>query len=177
MARLCLDHAHCESVEHGTSGRYAFESDIELAICQFAQEDLINIGHQVMLTKETGVSGCTRLQMAIDWTAKIFLTVHVNSAAAIEEQGMGVFTSRGHDISNAFADILEQELTQMFYGFVRRGLKEPNFEVLNGPFPSALVKWDFVLSLNENAMRADVINQRACGTALARAIQRFIAVH
>ena len=77
MARLCLDHAHCESVEHGTSGRYAFESDIELAICQFAQEDLINIGHQVMLTKETVDSECTRLQMAIDWTAKIFLSTTI----------------------------------------------------------------------------------------------------
>ena len=178
MTRLCLDPAHGYNIEQGMSGRYSFESDIVLAICRFAQEDLINAGHQVMLTREEeDLDLGARVQMAIDWTAKIFLSVHVNSASAIEAEGLEVFTSRGHCISDAFADILVQELEQTFSGLVRRGLREIGFDILKGPFPSAMVEWGFIPNINETAMKGDVANQRAFGSALARAVQRFTSLH
>lgn len=175
--KICLDPGHGDTVDHGAAGRYTIESETALAVCRFLREELLSMGHQVILTREgedPSVSELwSRVQIAIDGGADIFVSFHCNSFADPGAHGMEVFTSRGQDTSDVLADMVEQELAATFPGLTRRGLKEAGYAVLKGPFPSILIEWAFISNPDEEGMMADVGNQKSCAAAIARAIGRF----
>lgn len=178
MSNICFDPGHGDGEDHGASGRFALESEVALAVCQFAREDLIAMGHKVTLTREAEDPSVAelwaRVQIAEDSAADVFVSVHCNSFADPGAHGMEVFSSRAKDQGDVLADYLEQELNATFPGLTRRGLKEAGYAVLKGSMPSALVEWAFISNADEEGMMADVGNQRACGAAIARAVQRFV---
>lgn len=175
--RYCIDPGHGDTFDHGASGRFAQESAITLAVSQRIRDKLVERGHQVVLTREAEDPSVSelwaRVQIAEDFGADAFISIHCNSVDSPQAHGMEVFTSRGQDESDILANYVEQELASAFPGLTRRGLKEAGFGVLKGSMPSILIEWAFISNPEEEGLMADTTNQDMFADAVVAGIERF----
>ena len=74
--RICLDPGHDGVIDPGAVGQGgALESDVALAVCQYAKEFLEANGHQVMLTRSAPDADVTGRSGVDAYTNKLSLTL------------------------------------------------------------------------------------------------------
>lgn len=183
--RICLDPGHDGVIDPGAVGQGGtLESDVALAVCQYAKDFLEANGHEVMLTRSAPDADVNELYvrtaMAQEWGADIFVSVHCNSFSDPETHGFEVWTTRGQDDSDALATALFESIQSNFPQlFGRQDTsdgdvdKEAGFAVLKGGMPSALIELAFVSNPEEELILSNPAYQKLFGLAISTGIQRY----
>lgn len=152
---IVIDPGHGGS-DSGAVGSGLQEKDITLSLSKKIGKILELHGLEVFYTRTTDkfVSLADRAKIARDKKAKVFVSVHVNSAANTAATGLEVWTSKGQDQGDVLATHIGQQLQKDFPSIAFRTDysdgdldKEANFAVLlNKGIPSCLVEYLFIVN-------------------------------
>ena len=183
--RVCLDPGHDGVIDPGAIGQSGtLESDVALAVCQYAKEFLESNGHQALLTRSAPDADVNELYartaMAEEWGADILVSVHCNSFSDPEANGTEIWTTRGQDESDRLAAAVFDEIKNNFPQLTARTDtsdgdedKEAGFAVLKGGMPSTLVELAFISNPEEELLLSTPAYQKLFGYAIATGIQRY----
>lgn len=183
--RVCLDPGHDGVIDPGAVGQGgALESDVALAVCQYAKEFLESNGHQAMMTRSAPDADVNELHvrtaMAQEWGADILVSVHCNSFGDPAAHGTEIWTTRGQDESDRLATAIFDEIRNNFPQLAARtdtsdgdDDKEAGFAVLKGGMPSCLVELAFNSNPEEELLLSNPTYQKLFGYAIATGIQRY----
>lgn len=174
---ICIDIGHtgiCAGCDPGAVGHAGTkEADIVLKVGKLIKEKLSNECN-VMLTRETDDLSIdelwTRVKMAEDFSADLFISLHCNAAESMQAHGYEVFIYTGDTASVPLAQFVYSSIEKAFPEMDGRGIKEARFGVLNGEFPSILVEMAFITNVNEEAILASAEGQEQFAEAIARGI-------
>ena len=145
----------------GATGAYfagVAEKDITLLTSLALEKILLNMGHEVFLTRglDSYVSLSDRAALANAWGADIFISLHCNADA--DDDSAGQPEGRGEEIGvhpadkggKRLAECLAHPVDQIITEHKFRGIKEANFAVLRlSDMPSALVELAFMDNTTE----------------------------
>ena len=183
--RIGLDPGHDGVIDPGAVGQGGtLESDVALAVCQYAKEFLESNGHQVMMTRSAPDADVNELYvrtaMAQEWGADILVSVHCNSFSDPAAYGTEIWTTRGQDDSDRLATAIFDDIRNNFPQLSARtdvsdgdDDKEAGFAVLKGGMPSSLVELAFISNPEEELMLSNPTYQKLFGYAIATGIQRY----
>ncbi|HBT20369.1 MAG TPA: hypothetical protein DEA47_03235 [Peptococcaceae bacterium] len=158
------------------------EKDVVLIIAQRAGEILSSKGATVIYTRtdDTYMGLSQRAELANNYGADVFVSIHCNASLSTEVQGTSTYyyvslsmTQDKIDARRKLAALVQEELVKEL-GRKNLGLKEGNFLVLrNTTMPSILVETAFISNPTEERLLADPSFCRRAGEAIARGIIRY----
>jgi N-acetylmuramoyl-L-alanine amidase len=172
---VCIDPGHGGS-DPGAVGKVPFrlqEKDVTLAVSLFLHDELLQLGHTVILTRKQDrtLSLSARAAFANRFNADLFVSIHANAAASVTPEGMEVFHFPGSARGQFMASRILDRMLEAFPGHKNRGVKEANFAVLRlSRMPAVLVELEFLTHPEQLRFLADEANQRRLANAIAGGI-------
>ena len=157
--KIMLDPGHSGKIEPGACANGLCEADITLSVARKLRDKLSD--HEIMLTRDGDVDNdylTWRAEMANDWGADIFVSIHCNAFADPSAHGVEVWKARNRSANSDIlaADILNRLVTNM--DLANRGVKQENFTVLTATdMPAVLVELAFITNPVEAGM---LLNQQ-----------------
>ena len=153
------------------------EKDINLPVALEVARLLRSRNVPVILTRsdDAPLGLNERAAIANRARARLFVSIHSNSAENSSANGYEVFTARNPDSASvALAEAILQEMAVT--GAANRGVREANFRVLvRTTCPSALVELGFLSNSHEAALLVRDSYQRLLAAAVAKGIVRAMA--
>lgn len=157
------------------------EKDVNLDIAWKVTEILRQQGVEVILTREDDydVGLLPRAQLANDWGATAFVSIHSNASTNRSVGGTSTYTyvpsGQQRDERLYLAQLLQEEMVGALW-LRDIGVLQENFSVLRNTWmPAALCEVAFISNPDEEQLLAsDDFRQRAA-EAIARGITRFLA--
>lgn len=159
------------------------EGDVNLAVSLKLRDKLEALGADVRMTRETdtnvGKVGIpqreelkARADLANEWPAEVFVSVHSNSAANPAAHGTETYHSRQSSLaSRQLAAAVNTEMVAAT-GFRNRGVKAANFYVIkNTTMPGVLVETGFISNAVEEAHLVDPEMQDKMAEAVSRGVE------
>lgn len=158
---IAIDPGHGGSDPGAVGPAGTVEKEHTLAIALYARELLEKSGHQVILTRDTDQDVAfpeatasaelrTRVDIANQAYADIFISIHINAAASAEAHGTETWYYLG---GQAFAAFVQTALSKL--GLADRGVKQANFYVLKHTvMPAILVEIGFISNPQEEQLLA-----------------------
>jgi len=149
----------------GAVGAKSKEAENVLKVALALEKKLIAQGYEVRLSRHTDtyLSLIQRAQLANDWGADIFLSLHDNSAVNKTATGFETYIFNGSVSSNTVR--LQQFLHQAIVsklGLRDRGLKRANFAVIRlTNMPAVLIEYGFISNLDDEKIIAFEIEKQA----------------
>ncbi len=192
--RIMIDPGHWgwDSGAVGPSGVY--ERDVAMAVAQIVAEILQQAGVEAAMTRQPESSLhvvsslnedlTTRVQLANNWPADIFVSIHANSFRDPGAHGMEVYSTPGEGPSDIIAEIVIGELVSAFPNLTLRADtsdgdrdKEAAFYVLQRTtMPAILVEMAFISNPAEEKLLYSAEGQARFAQAIASGILRYIGV-
>ena len=137
---------------HGGDDNGAFwwgykEKNINLNISLFLWRALWFRGYEVKLSRSSdmAVPLADRCQLANDWGADLFVSIHCDAYDALTPSGMTVHIYEFTEISGPLGHAIVEALRRHFPDPRQRGLRYSNFKVLRETnCPAALVECEFL---------------------------------
>lgn len=162
------------------------EADIALVISRLVLRYLTVVGHEVILTRtqweqpETDSLGY-RTELANNWGADTFVSLHCNSAANPSAKGYEVWTSPGYTRGDQLATCIYNQITAEFPDRAGRVDysdgdldKEARFYVLvHTDAPACLVEMAFISNEEEATLLEDTAWQDRYARAIARGVTDY----
>lgn len=171
--KVVLDAGHGGS-DYGAIREGINEKDITLDITQRVASILKSKGYKVALTRadDTYVSLQDRVEFSEKETPEIFVSIHVNSAVAVEPKG--IETHYYHDYSKELARVVQNHLIKDI-DTKDRGLLKSKFYVINHTtVPAILIETGFISNEEErNELVTDSRKQKTA-KAIAEGIIEYI---
>ncbi len=171
--KVVLDAGHGGS-DYGAIREGINEKDITLDITQRVASILKSKGYKVALTRadDTYVSLQDRVEFSENETPEIFVSIHVNSAVAVEPKG--IETHYYHDYSKELARVVQNHLIKDI-NTKDRGLLKSKFYVINHTtVPAILIETGFISNEEErNELVTDSRKQKTA-KAIAEGIIEYI---
>ncbi len=153
------------------------EKDVVLDVAQRVREALVTSGVRVIMTRETDTSVelQDRPRVARQQGATVFVSIHANASTRPASNGSETYYLSPQ--SQVLAQLVQEELTRV-PNLAPRGVKTANFLVLReSDVPAVLVEVAYVSNVDEEArLRQHMFRQRLA-EAIARGVQRFLAVY
>ena len=188
--KIVIDPGHAgRNVDPGAVNRSSGlqEADVALAVSQIIAMELVQVGHEVKLTRteweqvETDELGF-RTSLANDWGADVFVSIHCNSAANPAAKGYEIWTSPGETQGDVLATCIYAQIAMEFPDRTGRADysdgdpdKESRFYVLvHTDAPACLVELAFISSDEEAALLSDEKWQGRYAQAIAKGIQDYV---
>lgn len=153
--------------------------------CSLLDQALKTQGYEVHYTNTQDIEiGLTKRQRIANEVKcpqgyrKLLISPHNNAAGSegkwLNATGYEIWTSKGNTSSEAYAQIVLENLQRDFPQYKCRGLKESNFTVLMGSTYSAmLIEWMFQDSKSDvEILKNDQVN-RALADSLVRSINQI----
>lgn len=172
--RIAIDPGHWLPGDPGAVGTGgSMEAAITMAVSKLVEQNLLNAGHQVMLTHTGDPEDYKanelwpRVQRAIDWGADCFVSIHCNGAESMQAHGFETFCLRKGDASLQ-SRVHDSVIASV--GLLDRGKKQAGFAVLKGPFPSVLIELDFITNPVVEGQLIDPAYQQQFADAIAAGI-------
>jgi N-acetylmuramoyl-L-alanine amidase len=177
--------AHVVAIDAGHGGRDMgatgptglLEKDVVLDIAQRVRELLVGAGIRVVMTRETDtfVELTDRPRIARQQGASVFVSIHANASVRPAPNGSETYYLSPQ--SQVLAQMVQEEFGRIA-GLANRGVRTANFLVLReSDVPAALVEVAYLSNQEEEArLRAAAFRQRLA-EAIARGVQRFLAVY
>ncbi len=161
------------------------EKDVVLSVSKKLQ-DLLSKHIKVGLTRSSDLflPLSKRAQIANNFKACYFLSIHCNSAEAKNANGFEIFTTKGKTKSDDFAsDIYDQWAKDFPNQRMRKDSsdgdpdKEANFSVLrNTDMPAALVELEFIHNAQGHAFLQPEVQHDAMANSLAKSIMKHMGI-
>jgi len=116
----------------------------------------------------------SRVKIANDWGADLFVSVHCNSAGDQKAKGFEVWAAPGATAADKLAQCILDEYAKAFPDLVSRGGKEANFYVLKRTqCPAVLVEMAFISNPAEEALLASENFQQRAAQAIAQGVLNY----
>ena len=163
------------------------EKDVVLEVSKILEADLIEMGAEVRMTRSSDVEVApggslrddlkARGDLANQWPADLFISVHANSAENSAAKGTETFHAiKASDRSKTLAKLLQKSMIDDL-ALTDRGVKASNFYVIkNTKMPASLVELGFLSNPGEEQILADPAMQKRFGHALSKGVADYFAV-
>lgn len=190
--KLCVDPGHAgynnnDIFEPGAIGPNGLqEHAVALSISKILRDMALNDGIQVLMTREDENGSwdlIPRAEMANNWGAKAFISIHCNSFSDPSAHGFEIWTTKGQTESDILATYIynEMELSMPIIGRtdVSDGDvdKEAQFTVLTETvMPAVLIEVAFISNPQEEAMLADYDFQIVVARAILTGIKKYFGL-
>ena len=186
--KICIDPGHAGgSVDPGAVGIVGVpESVIALQMAEKLAAKLQAIGHEVMLTRTAEGDAASdsllyRAQMANEWGADLFISLHCNSFANQGAKGFEIWTSPGQNESDVVATMVFEEIQSALPMMTMRTDygdgdpdKEARFTVLTATdMPAFLAEMGFISNPEDAVRLADATYQEIKMDAIVRGVTRW----
>ncbi len=162
------------------------EADVALSVSRLVEKYLLAVGYEVKLTRTEWEQAETdnlsyRTNLANDWGADIFISIHCNSAANQCAEGFEVWTSPGNTLGDKLATCIYGQIAAEFPDRIGRTDyadgdpdKESHFYVLiHTDAPACMVEMAFISNDEEAALLADAAWQDRYARVIARGVTDY----
>ena len=174
--KICVDPGHSGPCEPGACGGGLTEAGLVLYIARFTLAELELRGHSVRLTRDGPVDDAEidwRTELANEWGADLFISIHCNSADRIEADGTETYYYPGSRWGEQLARCIQFCMTDAMLT-EDRGVKTADFQVLRETLcPAVLVECGFLSNPLDREMLTDSLEQWRMGAAIAVAVEDF----
>ena len=174
--KIVLDPGHSGICEPGACAGGFREADIAWDIAWFARAELKLRGHSVLLTRCKQIEGDEldfRAEVANEWEADLFISLHCNSAPRVDAEGTETYYFPGSAKGKHLASCLQFCMTDAMLT-EDRGIKEADFQVLRETVcPAALLECAFISNPVDREMLTDRLEQWRMGAAIAKAVATY----
>lgn len=165
--KIAVDPGHAGgSIDPGAVGIVGVpESVVALQMAEKLADKLRGLGHEVMLTRTYEGDAASdslryRANLANDWGADLFLSLHCNSFGSESAKGFEVWTAPGQNVSDEFATRIFNQMQTAFPEMVMRADfgdgdpdKEERFTVLVATdMPAVLIEFGFISNPEDGAL-------------------------
>lgn len=154
----------------------AWEAPINLAICEYLEADLRQLGYEVLSTRKSDrfVSLGARADYANRVLPYVFVSVHSNSMEDPDYHGVMTFHHPASRYGPRLAALIQEEVLRST-GATDKRVRQANFFVLRETvMPSALVECGVLTNREECAKMVDPAYQQRIAQGIARGIDRYI---
>ncbi len=160
------------------------EKHVALSVSGLIRDRLISAADVRMTrTADVGASLVVRADMANNWRADAFVSIHCNAAANRDAHGFEVFTAPGQNRSDVLAEEIIKAVAAAFPQMRIRADttdgdrdKEANFTVITrARVPAALVELAFISNPREEDLLRQAAFQERMAGAIAQGITAFLA--
>jgi len=179
---VCIDPGHggkdpgaVDGVGQGDA-LYTEEKDINLQVAMKLYRRLIAEGARATLTRASDwyPSLAQRCQIANNFGADIFISIHCNAAVNEKASGVETLFAQGSRNGKRLAELVQQEVVGATKAANRGVVERDDLAVLKGTkMPAVLVELGFITNPQEEAKLNDPAYQDRLVDALVRAIIRY----
>lgn len=185
--KIVLDPGHGGKFPGAIGPAGTKEKDVVLNVCLQLQQDLVELGAEVRMTRSTDTEVLpggglredlkARVDFANAWPADLFISVHANAAENTSATGTETFHARqASDRSKALAKLVQDAMIAEV-GLKNRGVKASDFYVIrNTTMPGILVETGFLSNAQEEKKLADPGVQRQFATAIANGVKSYLNI-
>ena len=173
--KVFIDAGH-GGTDPGALGYGYRESDLNLQVAKKVESKLKSTGIDVKMSRNSDIfySLSERAEMANDYGADAFVSIHQNSAEAKSANGIETYYNRNKEEDKPLSnDIQKQVISQT--GANNRGVKNAEFTVLvKSEMISALVECGFITNESEVKKLSDSSYQDKLATGIADGIEDYL---
>ena len=173
--KVFIDAGH-GGTDPGALGYGYRESDLNLQVAKKVEAKLKSKGIDVKMSRNSDIfySLSERAEMANDYGADAFVSIHQNSAEAKSANGIETYYNRNKEEDKPLSnDIQKQVISQT--GANNRGVKNAEFTVLvKSEMISALVECGFITNESEVKKLSDSSYQDKLATGIADGIEEYL---
>ena len=173
--KVFIDAGH-GGTDPGALGYGYRESDLNLQVAKKVESKLKSKGIDVKMSRNSDIfySLSERAEMANDYGADAFVSIHQNSAEAKSANGIETYYNRKKEEDRPLSnDIQKQVISQT--GANNRGVKNAEFTVLvKSKMISALVECGFITNELEVKKLSDSSYQDILATGIANGIEEYL---
>ena len=173
--KVFIDAGH-GGTDPGALGYGYRESDLNLQVAKKVESKLKSKGIDVKMSRNSDIfySLSERAEMANDYGADAFVSIHKNSAEAKSANGIETYYNRKKEEDRPLSnDIQKQVISQT--GANNRGVKNAEFTVLvKSEMISALVECGFITNESEVKKLSDPSYQDKLATGIADGIEEYL---
>ena len=173
--KVFIDAGH-GGTDPGALGYGYRESDLNLQVAKKVESKLKSKGIDVKMSRNSDIfySLSERAEMANDYGADAFVSIHQNSAEAKSANGIETYYNRKKEEDRPLSnDIQKQVISQT--GANNRGVKNAEFTVLvKSKMISALVECGFITNELEVKKLSDSSYQDKLATGIANGIEEYL---
>lgn len=186
--KICIDPGHGGKFNNA-KGNGLVEKDVVLTYAGYLRGQLEHFGHEVVLTREADhhldedldKDLLARAQIANEWEADVFISLHCNGFTDPSANGFEVFTSPGQTNSDHLADEIILTVGNAFpLTSMRRdfqdgdGDKEAKFVVLmKTKMPAVLIELGFLTNANDAKRIRGTLEMASFCEAMSEAIEQY----
>ena len=171
--KIMLDPGHSGPCEPGACAGDVTEAAVVLAIARLAAARLRERGHTVRLTRVGDIDDDGlrwRAELANDWGADFFLSLHANSAANPAACGTEVWHFPGSRSGSRLARRVQRAIVRRLHT-ADRGVKPATYTVLSATAcPAVLVETAFLSNPADRVLLTEPARQADFAAAIAAAL-------
>lgn len=191
--KVCIDPGHAGYPTDPGACNIALglqEADINLALAEKLARYLMAAGMEILLTRTARHDAASdslayRVQLANDWEADIFISIHCNSFSDVSARGTEIWTAKGVTAGDQLAALIIEYITAALPEVRIRADwsdgdsdKEADFYVLRyTQAPACLIEAAFISHAEEARWLADEEWQQCLAQAVAGGIIRYFTMY
>jgi len=166
-----------------------WEKHLNLAVALEVEKSLVQRGAQVILTRREDADLTTdtrpanltkkrqdmqnRVQMAVDHSADMVLSIHMNEYRSRAESGPQVFYRAGCEGGRLLAGCIQEALIAELRPPKERAAMAGDYYILRLEVPSVLVECGFISNAEEERLLMDAGYQQRLAEAIAAGVEEF----
>ena len=159
---------------------YLYEDEVNLTMGLYLDLMLMNKNYITKMSRrrDVAVSLQNRCDMANEWDASIFVSIHVNSFKRPGPSGFGVYVYSGttNPDTQRLAETINKHLVDDFSNHVQRGIHGANFYVLRKTrMPAVLVECEFISNPVQREWMRKIENRFLMAGSISRGIGEFFS--
>ena len=185
--RVVIDPGHGGKFTGAVGPTGLQEKDVVLAIALNLEQDLLDLGAEVRLTRTTDsevLPGASlrddlkaRVDIANNWPADLFISIHANANDSPAPNGTESYVARqASDRSKTIAKLAQNSMVEDIK-LNDRGVKTADFYVIkNTRMPATLLETGFISNPEEEQKLADPAIQKSFAHAIGRAVHDYFNI-
>ena len=174
--KIVIDPGHSGPYEPGACAAGLTEADLVLSIARRLRRRLLAAGHEVKLTRcgdidDDGLSW--RAELANDWGADLFLSIHANSAVSASAHGTEVYHYPDSVPGERLARAIQSRIVSRLHTS-DRGVKTARYQVLwETDCTAILIETAFISNSSDRALLTGPVSQEEIAIAIAEGISEI----
>ena len=174
--KIVIDPGHSGPCEPGACAAGITEAEVVMQISRRLRRRLLAAGHEVKLTRSGDIDDdglAWRAELANDWGADLFLSIHVNGVASTTAHGTEVYYYPGSEDGERLARAIQSRIITHLHT-ANRGVKIAHYQVLwETDCPAVLVETAFISNPADRILLTGPVSQEEFAIAIAEGIETF----
>lgn len=182
MTKIFVDAGH-GGPDPGAVGNGVIEEFVNLNAANYLAQDLRRLGYDVLEYRTTPSENVlenknadlrNRANMANEWGANYFISIHTNSSTNPEASGAEAYVYRLGGASQGLGESILESISDNL-GSINRGVMAANFAVLRlTRMPAVLIELGYLTNATEALNLNSPAWQRAVAAAIAQGVYNYV---